>query len=51
LGTWLAGLAGLPDLFVIELDEDTAFPVIWSIIGGALFAALLALISRGGQSR
>lgn len=49
LGTWLARLAGLPDLFVIQIDNHTAFPVVWSIIGGALFAAVLALISRGGR--
>ena len=43
LGTWLAREAGLPELFSIQIGGRT-FPVIWSIIGAALFAALLALI-------
>ena len=45
LGTWLAREAGLPELFSIQIGGRT-FPVIWSIIGAALFAALLALIKR-----
>lgn len=45
LGTWLAREAGLPELFSIQIGGRT-FPVIWSIIGAALFAALLALIRR-----
>ena len=43
LGTWLAREAGLPELFAIQVGGRT-FPVIWSIIGATLFAALLALI-------
>jgi uncharacterized membrane protein YeaQ/YmgE (transglycosylase-associated protein family) len=45
LGTWLARLAGLPELFTIQLGGKS-FPIIWSIIGAALFAALLSLIAR-----
>ena len=45
LGTWLARLAGLPDFLAVQLG-DRSFPIVWSIIGAALFAALLALISR-----
>jgi len=45
LGTYLAREAGLPELFAIQIGGRT-FPVIWSIIGAALFAALLALIRR-----
>lgn len=45
LGTWLAREAGLPELFAIQIGGRT-FPVIWSIIGAALFSALLALIKR-----
>jgi uncharacterized membrane protein YeaQ/YmgE (transglycosylase-associated protein family) len=44
LGTWLSHLAGLPELLTIDIG-DRPFPIIWSIIGGALFAALLALLS------
>ena len=45
LGTWLARQAGLPELLNIQLG-GRSFPIIWSIIGAALFAAVLALISR-----
>ncbi len=44
LGTWLAREAGLPELFSITVD-DTSFPILWSIIGGALFVAVISLIS------
>lgn len=47
VGTYLAQLAGLPDLFAVQIG-DKSFPIIWSIIGAALFSALLALISRRG---
>jgi uncharacterized membrane protein YeaQ/YmgE (transglycosylase-associated protein family) len=39
LGTWLARVLKLPELFTITLDT-TAFPVIWSIIGAAIFVAI-----------
>ena len=45
LGTWLARAIGLPEVLAIQLG-DRSFPIIWSIIGAALFAAVLALISR-----
>ena len=45
LGTWLSRLAGLPELLTIDIGERP-FPIIWSIIGGALFAALLAVLSQ-----
>jgi hypothetical protein len=37
---------GLPELFVIRIG-GTPFPIIWSIIGAALFVAVLGLIARG----
>lgn len=45
LGSWLATALHLPDLFVVSV-ADRAFPVIWSIIGGALFAGFLQLLVR-----
>jgi uncharacterized membrane protein YeaQ/YmgE (transglycosylase-associated protein family) len=45
LGTWIAGALHLPELIVIPVG-GTNFPVIWSIIGAALFVALINLISR-----
>ncbi len=40
LGSWLAGLLGWPTLW-----EVADFPVIWAILGAALFVALLNLLS------
>ena len=45
LGSWLAGVLHLPELFAITVAR-THFPVVWSIIGAALFVALINLISR-----
>lgn len=45
LGSWLARVMGLPELFAVQIG-GRSFPIIWSIIGGALFAALLGLLTR-----
>ena len=45
LGSWLARQIGLPELFVLNIG-GTHFPVIWAIIGAALFVAVLSLITR-----
>jgi len=45
LGKWLAGALNLPELFALNV-AGLHFPVIWSIIGSALFVALIGLISR-----
>lgn len=44
LGTWLARATGLPEIFAISIGGKS-FPVIWSVIGGALFCAVLGLLS------
>jgi hypothetical protein len=41
------GGAGLPELISIPAGGMN-FPIIWSIIGAALFVALINLVSRGG---
>lgn len=46
LGRWLATALNLPTAFAISVG-GSEFPVIWSIIGGALFAAILGLLARG----
>jgi uncharacterized membrane protein YeaQ/YmgE (transglycosylase-associated protein family) len=48
LGLAIARKAGLPELFVVQVG-DKPFPILWSIIGAALFAAVLSLITRGGR--
>lgn len=44
LGGWLAAQLGLPEPFPIQI-EGQPFPLIWSIVGAALFVAILSLIS------
>ncbi len=46
IGTWLARKFNLPDFFVVNIGGKN-FPVIWSIIGAVLFAAVLNLLSSG----
>jgi len=45
IGTWLARALHLPELFPVRIGS-TSFPIIWSIIGSALFVAAIALITR-----
>ena len=44
LGTWLARLLTLPDLFTVVIGGQV-FPVLWSIVGAALFVAILSLFT------
>lgn len=46
LGTWLARQLGLPELFVVPVGGGRGFPVVWSIIGAALFVAVIGLLTR-----
>jgi len=43
-GRWLAGLLGLPFVFRLTIGGHS-FPVLWAIIGSALFVAVVSLIS------
>ena len=45
IGMWLARALGLPELFAIQIGT-TSFPIVWSIIGSALFVAIIALLTR-----
>lgn len=45
IGWWLGGALGLPELFVVNV-EGQPFPVVWAIIGSALFALIVGLLSR-----
>ncbi len=45
IGMWIARNLGLPELFAIDIG-GTRFPIIWSIIGSALFVAVISLLTR-----
>jgi len=45
LGVWIAGQLNLPDLFVVNIGGER-FPIVWSIIGSALFVAVISLLTR-----
>ncbi|MCB1552814.1 MAG: GlsB/YeaQ/YmgE family stress response membrane protein [Xanthomonadales bacterium] len=44
LGTWIARAMGLPELFAFSIG-GTQMPIIWSIVGSALFVGILALLT------
>jgi uncharacterized membrane protein YeaQ/YmgE (transglycosylase-associated protein family) len=45
VGVWLSRLLRLPELLTLTFDS-VSFPIIWSIIGSALFVAVLGLLLR-----
>ena len=46
LGMWLSRQLGLPELLILPVG-GRSFPVVWSIIGAALFVAVIGLLTRG----
>ena len=45
IGMWLARTLNLPELYAVQIGK-AHFPIIWSIIGSALFVALISLLTR-----
>ena len=45
LGPWVAGKLGLSEPFMLNIGGHP-FPVLWSIIGAAVFVAIIHLFSR-----
>jgi uncharacterized membrane protein YeaQ/YmgE (transglycosylase-associated protein family) len=45
VGLWIARALGLPELFPVRIGT-TNFPIVWSIIGSALFVAVIAFLTR-----
>jgi uncharacterized membrane protein YeaQ/YmgE (transglycosylase-associated protein family) len=45
IGTWLASALKLPELFTVQIGGKP-FPIVWSIIGSALFVAVISLLTR-----
>jgi uncharacterized membrane protein YeaQ/YmgE (transglycosylase-associated protein family) len=50
LGMWVARMMGLPELFAVNIG-GTKFPIVWSIIGSALFVAVITLLTRSRSYR
>jgi uncharacterized membrane protein YeaQ/YmgE (transglycosylase-associated protein family) len=49
IGPWLASQLGLSEPFMLNVGGE-AFPILWSIIGSALFIALLHLLTGRGRT-
>ncbi len=45
LGMWLQKLTGLPEILTITAG-GAQFPIVWSIVGGVLFAVVVGLLTR-----
>jgi len=50
IGLWLAAKMGLPKLFEVAIDGKP-FPVLWAIIGSALFTLIMALLRKAFVGR
>lgn len=50
IGLWVAKEMGLPDFFTINI-EGKPFPIIWAIIGSAIFTFIVALLRRAFTGR
>jgi len=45
IGLWLARSFGLPEFIPITIGDRT-FPIIWAVIGSAIFSAVVGLLTR-----
>ena len=43
IGGWLSGLLRFPELLTVQVGT-TPFPIVWSILGAALFVAVRAFL-------
>ena len=50
IGMWIAGKFGLPEFFTINVGGK-AFPVIWAVIGSAVFTLIVALLRNAISGR
>ena len=50
IGLWIAGKFGLPEIFTINI-EGKPFPVVWAVIGSAVFTLIIALLRRAFTGR
>ena len=50
LGTWLARTLDLPMFFTLHVGDDP-FPVVWAILGSAIFVLVVGRITRGNRQQ
>jgi uncharacterized membrane protein YeaQ/YmgE (transglycosylase-associated protein family) len=50
LGSWLAVELGLTSIWAVNIEGQT-IPLIWTVIGAALFTVVIGLITRGRSRR
>jgi uncharacterized membrane protein YeaQ/YmgE (transglycosylase-associated protein family) len=50
IGLWIAGRFALPKIWEISI-EGRPFPIVWAIIGSALFTLVMALLRRAFVGR
>jgi uncharacterized membrane protein YeaQ/YmgE (transglycosylase-associated protein family) len=50
IGLWIAGKFGLPEIFTISI-EGKPFPIVWAVIGSAIFTLIVALLRRAFTGR
>jgi uncharacterized membrane protein YeaQ/YmgE (transglycosylase-associated protein family) len=48
LGAWMAGALGLPEWFTVDV-AGRAFPLVWAVLGSAVFALGVGLLRRGSR--
>jgi uncharacterized membrane protein YeaQ/YmgE (transglycosylase-associated protein family) len=49
VGMWLARTLGLPEPLPVAVGNKV-FPVVWSIVGSALFVAVISLLTRSRRA-
>ena len=45
IGSWAVKQFRLPEIYTLRIG-DTSFPIVWAIIGAAVFVAVLGLLTR-----
>jgi uncharacterized membrane protein YeaQ/YmgE (transglycosylase-associated protein family) len=50
LGTWVAKQFHLAEIYTLQIGR-TSFPIVWAILGAALFVAILRLMNRRNTFR
>ena len=50
LGMWIAAKMGFPEFFTINI-EGKPFPIVWAILGSAIFTLIMALLRKAFVGR